>query len=199
MNCVWPDEPCDRRAHRMGLCEPHFVHARDVERLDEFEQYRVAKVIGPTGVCKNQVFPERPCGTRGLYTGGCRGERCREAARVHKARQREAQRPQIRPDLSWLDDAPPCAGRDDLFFPAIDLDIDCGYRRWNVDGQKGHNAKLVDPYAAARRLCAGCPMQPDCLKTALSYGASNQWGFVGGLDAWERRRLLPRVRRKVAA
>lgn len=199
MTCVWPDERCEAPWHRLGLCESHFQRAITLRRLPEFEQYRVKTgVPGPSGKCLSKP-PKWKCGTRGLYSAGCRGDRCREAAREQTARRREAARVQLRPDMRWMTADPPCLGRDAVFFPLIDADIDCGYRRWDRDGAKGHHAKAVDPYAAARAICATCPMRDDCLQTALAYGAPNQFGFVGGLDPWERRRLLPRVQRKVAA
>jgi hypothetical protein len=195
--CVWPDEPCDRLPDARGLCRKHWMRAKSQGRLDEFP---IMCPVAPAGRCE-ATPPEWVCGTLGKYVNGCRGERCREASAAYKRaykRARRSTKPVVAVDFSWLTDDPPCTGRTDAFFPVLSEDIDNGIRRWCVDGLKSHYARAVDPWAAARRICAACPMRARCLESALSYGKANQYGMVGGLDPWERRQLLKR-RRKVAA
>lgn len=38
---------------------------------------------------------------------------------------------------------------------------------------------------AARRVCLGCPIQPDCLVWALSYEAEGTWGGVTAPERWK--------------
>ncbi len=77
----------------------------------------------------------------------------------------------------WAEVEPPCTRHDpELFFPDQ-------YRRpgFNVEG---------DPpwVAAARRVCARCPVQQACLQTALDNG--EDYGIWGGTTPVERRDLL---------
>ena len=70
---------------------------------------------------------------------------------------------------TWQDEAA-CIGTDpDAFFPA----------------EKG--AERAARIIAAKKLCAGCPVQVEC----LTYATQNEedYGVWGGLDAWERRKL----------
>lgn len=46
---------------------------------------------------------------------------------------------------------------------------------------------LDDLGAAAKRVCASCPVRTDCLAVALTYG--EDFGIWGGLTAAERRAL----------
>lgn len=46
----------------------------------------------------------------------------------------------------------------------------------------------------ARNICADCPVRTMCLADALEIPESDDWGMLGGLDEWERKRL-----RKVTA
>lgn len=75
------------------------------------------------------------------------------------------------PDEGWREDAA-CAGvPTDLFFPL---------------------SEDPEAAAAAKAVCAQCPVQEACLRYAL---ATNQTeGVWGGLDANERRRLRRRLR-----
>lgn len=45
----------------------------------------------------------------------------------------------------------------------------------------------IDQAAAARRICAGCPVKTECLEFALEN--DEEWGVWGGLSERERRRL----------
>jgi WhiB family transcriptional regulator, redox-sensing transcriptional regulator len=47
-----------------------------------------------------------------------------------------------------------------------------------------------DPYAAAKRICATCPVAGECLEEALA--TQDPWGVRGGLDWAEREALLAR-------
>jgi WhiB family transcriptional regulator, redox-sensing transcriptional regulator len=73
--------------------------------------------------------------------------------------------PELLPDLSgtWSQHAI-CRGEDpDIFFPAYG-----------------------DPGTRARRICANCPVQIDCLQYAIT---ADEWGIWGGLDGEQRRAL----------
>jgi WhiB family transcriptional regulator, redox-sensing transcriptional regulator len=73
--------------------------------------------------------------------------------------------PEVAPDFSgtWPERAI-CAGEDpSIFFPS-------------------HG----DPGIRARRVCADCPVQMDCLEYAI---AADEWGIWGGLDRDQRRAL----------
>ena len=71
-----------------------------------------------------------------------------------------------RADPGWRDRAA-CAGTDpDLFFPEPDEDA-----------------------AAAKVICAGCPVTAECLAWALA--APVQFGVFGGLDEQERHAIQP--------
>ncbi|MDQ2876523.1 MAG: WhiB family transcriptional regulator [Actinomycetota bacterium] len=83
------------------------------------------------------------------------------------------------PDGTWQDSAA-CAGADpDAWFPA-----------------KGH------PTAYAKRVCAGCPVRPECLDYALDFergmGRETRHGVWGGL-APDQRWAADRAARKTAA
>jgi len=43
--------------------------------------------------------------------------------------------------------------------------------------------------AAAKRVCARCPVQPQCLEEALSWPAEHDWGVWAGTSRWDRRRI----------
>lgn len=43
-----------------------------------------------------------------------------------------------------------------------------------------------------RAYCSGCPVQAECLETALAI--NEQWGFWGGLSPAARRKLPRRLR-----
>ena len=74
---------------------------------------------------------------------------------------------------SWIDHAN-CAGVDpDLMFPG-----------------RGDTATL----AAAREVCAGCVVRPECLEHALTRG--EKYGVWAGTSERERRRM--RTRRRLA-
>src|SRR5690606_3263456 len=69
-------------------------------------------------------------------------------------------------DISWMDDGA-CVGADlDLFFP-----------------QRGDN----DAVAAAKAVCATCPVTSECLEYALSERVTH--GIWGGTSERERRRI----------
>ena len=82
-------------------------------------------------------------------------------------------------DLDWRQRAA-CAGMDPsdadlIFYPA--------------------GARGLDPYVSARQVCAGCPVQAECLASALAEEArpsrmrgraGGRWGFRGGLSPSER-------------
>ncbi|RPI22605.1 MAG: WhiB family transcriptional regulator [Actinobacteria bacterium] len=75
------------------------------------------------------------------------------------------------PTAGWRTSAA-CAGSDsDVFFPAPE----------DADG-----------IAAAKEICASCPVREACLEYALSTNQGD--GVWGGLDAQERRRLRRRIR-----
>lgn len=83
---------------------------------------------------------------------------------------------ELNPDEHWTDFAI-CRGADpDLFFPI---------------GYAGH--VLEEQQAAAKNICAHCPVQAECLDWALRAGEPD--GIWGGTTPEERRYL----RRRVAA
>ncbi len=77
----------------------------------------------------------------------------------------------LEPDVSWRDQAA-CNGVDSqVFFPDSEEDV---------------------ASAAAKTICADCPVLQTCLQYAL---ATNQGaGVWGGLDEGERRRMRRRIR-----
>jgi len=69
-----------------------------------------------------------------------------------------------------------CRGRDpELFFPVHRKRGSAGYRA-----------------AAAKRICAGCPVSGECLGWAIRHG--EDWGIWGGLNELERRQLRVHLR-----
>ncbi len=79
------------------------------------------------------------------------------------------------PNPGWREEAA-CAGADpDLFFPVGDTDL--------------------ETIAAAKAVCAGCPVKEDCL--AYSIETNQTDGVWGGLTASERRRLRRRWLREL--
>lgn len=50
---------------------------------------------------------------------------------------------------------------------------------------------------AAKRVCARCPIRPECLSWALATG--ERYGVWGGLSERERQRLRPRAARPATA
>ncbi len=75
------------------------------------------------------------------------------------------------PEPSWREDAACSGSNADLFFP------------------QGEDGSLAAP---AKTVCAGCPVQEQCLQYAL---ATNQTeGVWGGMTGPERRRLRRRIR-----
>ncbi len=75
------------------------------------------------------------------------------------------------PDAEWRADAACAGSENDLFFPA------------------GEDESMA---AAAKAVCAACPVQELCLQYAL---VTNQTeGVWGGLTGPERRRLRRRIR-----
>lgn len=72
--------------------------------------------------------------------------------------------PRERPD--WMDEAA-CKKRTDLFFP----------------GEHG-----MTEIAAAKRICADCPVRVDCLHYALDHGEKD--GVWGGKSGEQRRVML---------
>lgn len=73
----------------------------------------------------------------------------------------------------WTDEAA-CKGRTAVFFPTA----------------AGTNASTTGDYvwAAAKRICFGCPVIGPCRQFALSTAEPN--GVWGGLDPTQRRRIL---------
>lgn len=51
-----------------------------------------------------------------------------------------------------------------------------------------------DPYAAAKAICARCPLRTACRRDALERG--EPWGVWGGLDPWQRQALRGRHARQ---
>lgn len=51
----------------------------------------------------------------------------------------------------------------------------------------------VHAAAAAKAVCASCPVREDCLTTAIQ--TREQYGIWGGLTSRERRRMIRRARR----
>ena len=75
------------------------------------------------------------------------------------------------PDHEWRDDAA-CSGVDDeLFFPSADDEAAA---------------------MAAKKICAMCPAQEQCLQYALATNQSE--GVWGGMSSGDRRRLRRRIR-----
>jgi WhiB family redox-sensing transcriptional regulator len=76
----------------------------------------------------------------------------------------------------WAEVEPPCTRHDpELFFPDRQL-------------RPGRNSE-DDPWvAAARRVCAGCPVRLECLRTALDN--REDYGIWGGTTPDERRDML---------
>lgn len=105
---------------------------------------------------------------------GCRCDACRQASRDyhthhrHAATSREPQFPAAPPPPGpWVEQAA-CRGSDpDVFFPSPGSRVD-----------------------HLRRICAACPVQPDCLDWALvAYTNRSDHGFYGGSTPRERRDL----------
>jgi WhiB family redox-sensing transcriptional regulator len=48
--------------------------------------------------------------------------------------------------------------------------------------------QLISQARAGKRICLDCPVRPQCLEDALVKG--DMFGTRGGLDQWERRKLL---------
>lgn len=69
---------------------------------------------------------------------------------------------------------------------SVGADSGCGFDPWfplsglDQDGQ------------AAKRICASCPVQDDCLQVALTF--NEDYGIWGGLTAAERRALASPTR-----
>ncbi|MFE9921607.1 WhiB family transcriptional regulator [Streptomyces sp. NPDC005774] len=80
------------------------------------------------------------------------------------------------PDTTWLQEAA-CAGVDPRAFYA-----------------EGHHA--VEQVAAAKRICALCPVRPQCAEMAITSG--EKWGVWGGMTQTElrqrRRRFTSRAK-----
>lgn len=76
--------------------------------------------------------------------------------------------PRERPD--WMEEAA-CKNRTDLFFP----------------GEHG-----MTEVAAAKRICAACPVESACLAYALEYGEKD--GIWGGTSGDQRKAILKRRR-----
>ena len=93
-------------------------------------------------------------------------------------------RPRIRqaPDRSWMADGA-CRGKPaEMFFPAVDE----------------RNAKGVELYGIARRVCARCPVKDQCLEYALTN--REVLGMWGGATPSERRAIAAtRAARRRAA
>jgi len=88
--------------------------------------------------------------------------------------------------MSWAERAA-CKGKTALFFPLP------------RGGVYHLRERKDDPYAAARAICAECPVQQECLDFSLAIANREQLdGMFGGLDDAERlelRRLQRRDRR----
>ena len=80
--------------------------------------------------------------------------------------------------INWLDEAACRVVDPETFFPLAE------------SGPARHAQT-----AAAKRVCAGCPVRTECLEWATDNLA---YGFAGGLDAAERR-ALRRMRAEVSA
>jgi WhiB family transcriptional regulator, redox-sensing transcriptional regulator len=84
-------------------------------------------------------------------------------------------------DLAWLD-AAACVGLPpDLFFGA--------------EGEQQHEKPARE--AAAKRICARCPVRVACLDDALAAGI--RFGVFGGAGEDERRLLRENLRRRIRA
>lgn len=70
----------------------------------------------------------------------------------------------------------------DVFFPVI---------------RRGAKSTIDAQYRAAREVCARCPVQTECLSTALELGEHKAQGIWAGKSEAERRRI--RRRRAQAA
>jgi WhiB family transcriptional regulator, redox-sensing transcriptional regulator len=95
-----------------------------------------------------------------------------------------AKAPALRPDGQgwdeggWREDAA-CRGEDsELFFPV------------------GSTGPALPQIAAAKEVCAGCPVREACLEFAMSTGQG--YGIWGGLTEDERRSLRRRRQRAAA-
>jgi WhiB family redox-sensing transcriptional regulator len=73
-----------------------------------------------------------------------------------------------------------CVGRDpELFYPV------------------GAGPQVGEQIAAAKAVCAGCPVRELCLGDAMaSEDPASRWGVTGGLSATERTRLFDTRRRE---
>jgi WhiB family redox-sensing transcriptional regulator len=77
---------------------------------------------------------------------------------------------------SWIDDAPCAEIGGDVFFP--------------------EHGTPVSSARAAKRICARCPVRPECLAYALEH--NERYGVWGGLSERERRKLGYTTRDDVA-
>jgi len=106
--------------------------------------------------------------TIGQYTQGCRGDTCREAARVYKQRYGAANRVPIDfvddPQPAWRNDAACRSADPGGFFPH--------------HGQVPHVVK---------ELCGTCPVRQNCLDFAIRNRVVDGWW--GGMSPKARRKI----------
>lgn len=82
--------------------------------------------------------------------------------------------------MTWWRDRAACLGKSgDIFFPT----------------ERKFTSKT---WAAARALCANCPVREQCLATALAVDVTeDRWGMFGGMTPSERRYHRRKLSREV--
>lgn len=119
-------------------------------------------------------------GTLSKYKAGCHCSDCTEANRVYAEHYRafgpQSYTPVI-PDSeygAWRSKAA-CIGRGDIsWFPS--------------PPNRGSRASVYRrEVAAAKAVCASCPVRDECLAAALATAPTHDFGIRGGLTASERR------------
>lgn len=86
-------------------------------------------------------------------------------------------------DWSWVEDAACCGKPVRLFFPFTDD------REGPADGPVT---------AAAKKICAGCPVRQTCLEVALATGDGGIWGGTTLKERNAMKRRQPRRPRKAS-
>lgn len=76
---------------------------------------------------------------------------------------------------------------------------------WGVDpelffgpGDSAEDQPVFSWERQALRVCAGCPIQAQCLAEALEFPPDEQHGVIGGMTAAQRRALLRASRQRTA-
>ncbi len=84
-----------------------------------------------------------------------------------------------------------CKGNTDLFFPPLDDDfLKTEITRTNRSNEANRNKRVNK----AKKFCAICPVEFECLSWALRMGSHYDEAICGGMTWFERKRYLRRLR-----